>query len=384
MVVLGYLVRGPLGGLAWHHLQYAAGLHRLGHEVFFLEDSGDYPACYDPSRHSVDRDPSYGLHFAREALERLGLGTRWAYHDAHEGRWLGPLAERGVEVSSRADVLLNVSGVNPLRAWHLEAPVRVLIDTDPVFTQIRHLVDPEARGAAKLHTHFFTFGENFGGPGCEIPDDGFPWRPTRQPIVLPEWPPTPAPRAGTFSTVMQWESYPAVVYRGRRYGVKADSFPPYLDIPREARVPLEIALGSASAPRALLHDHGWRLTDPLAVTRDPWTYQAFIRASRGEFGIAKEAYALAWTGWFSERSACYLASGRPVVVQDTGFSQWMGSSPGVLPFSSPDGALAALDEVCAHYEAHCEAARDAAETHFASDRVLARLLEDAHATPRQG
>jgi hypothetical protein len=367
--------------MAWHHLQYAAGLLRLGHDAFFLEDSGNYPACYDPSRHRTGSDPSYGLRFAADALERLGLGARWAYHDAHTGRWFGPLGEKAVEVSTGAELLLNVSGVNPLRPWHREIPVRVLIDTDPVFTQVRHLLRPEDLAAARAHTHFRTFGENFGAPGCGIPDDGLPWCATRQPILLAEWPHPPGPQDGSFSSILQWESYPAVVYAGRRWGVKADSFPPYLGLPGLVPMPLELALGSASAPRSLLRQHGWRLTDPLRVSRDPWTYRSFIQASKGEFSIAKQAYAAASSGWFSERSACYLASGRPVVVQETGFSHWMGNSAGVLPFSSPEGAVAALTEACEQYEGRCAEARSVAEILFSSDRVLSGLIDGLYASP---
>src|SRR5437764_344950 len=209
IVLLGYIVRGPLGGLAWHHLQYALGLDRLGHEVYFVEDSDDYPSCYDPERGVTDTDPSYGLRFAKDTFEKVGLGGCWAYHDAHTGRWLGPCAGRIVTACASADLLLNLSAVNPLRPWFLEVPVRVLVDTDPVFTQINHLTDPKARDAALKHNVFFSFGETVGSEQGSTPDDGFPWRATRQPIVLDAWPVTPGPPDGKFTTVMQWDSYPA-------------------------------------------------------------------------------------------------------------------------------------------------------------------------------
>ena len=145
IVVLGYIVRGPLGGLAWHHLQYVLGLAQLGHDVYFLEDSDDYPSCYDPSRHVFDTDPTYGLRFASSTFERLGLTERWAYHDAHTSQWFGPCGERITDVCRDAVLALNVSGLNPLRPWLLQVPKRIFIDTDPVFTQIRHLQDPGAR-----------------------------------------------------------------------------------------------------------------------------------------------------------------------------------------------------------------------------------------------
>lgn len=222
IVVLGYIVRGPLGGLAWHHLQYALGLARLGHDVHFVEDSDDHPSCYDPSVDRTGTNPSYGLRFAGRAFDALGLGGRWAYHDAHGRGWLGPAANRVLEACARADVLLNLSGMNPLRPWVAQIPVRALVDTDPVFTQLRHLRDPTALAHARRHTVFFTFGENVG----ELPSDGLPWQPTRQPIALDAWVASPGPADGRFTTVLQWDSYASVRHNGRQYGMKSDSFAP--------------------------------------------------------------------------------------------------------------------------------------------------------------
>ena len=372
IIVLGYIVRGPLGGLAWHHLQYVLGLAALGHDVYFVEDSEDYPACYDPSRNVVDTDPSYGLRFTARVFERVGLGRRWAYYDAHTTRWLGPCAERIFDLCADADLLLNVSGVNPLRPWLLDIPSRALIDTDPVFTQLRHLADPAARAQALLHTAFCSFGEH-AGRGA-IPDDGLAWQPTRQPIVLDAWPVTPGPDGGRFTTVMQWDSYAVREHDGQRYGMKSASFAPYLDLPRLAGRRFELALGSASAPRAELRRHGWSVRNPLRPTRDPWTYQRYIHRSRAEFSVAKHGYVVARSGWFSERSAAYLASGRPVVVQDTGFSAWLDADSGVLPFSTPDQALTAIEAVERDYAAQCRAARAVAEQYFDARRVLPQLI----------
>src|SRR5439155_10118990 len=168
IVVLGYIVRGPLGGMVWSNLQYLQGLARLGHDVYFVEDSNDYPSCYDPARDVVDADPSYGLAFAGRTLERIGLHERWTYWDAHTARWLGPCAARAGEICATADLLLNLCGVNPLRPWLEAIPVRAFVDEDPAFTQIRHLTDPAARELAARHTAFFSFGENVGRSGCAI------------------------------------------------------------------------------------------------------------------------------------------------------------------------------------------------------------------------
>jgi hypothetical protein len=396
IVVMGYLVRGPLGGIAWHYLQYVLGLARLGHDVYFVEDSDDYASCYDPVRNVVDVDPTYGLRFTADAFERVGLVDRWAYHDAHRARWLGPAADRIAGVCQTADLLIDVSLVNPLRDWALEIPIRAAIDTDPAFTQIRHLTDARARERAAHHTHFFSFGENIATRQALIPDDGFPWQPTRQPVVLDMWPVTAGAAEGRFTSVMLWNSYAAEELGGQRYGLKSESFEPYLDLPRQVLPsrddghdddghghngqghdgPLfELALGGHTFPKARLEDHGWRTVDPRAPTRDPWTYQRYIQQSKAEFSVAKHGYVVARSGWFSERSAAYLASARPVVVQDTGFSTWLRADGGVLPFTTPDEARDAIEAVNARYDFHCQQARMVAETYFDAGRVLTDLLE---------
>lgn len=376
---MGYFVRCPLGGMAWHHLQYAIGLAQLGHEILFIEDSGDEPwACYDPQRGITDADPSYGLRFAHATFQQVGLGRRWAYHDALGSRWHGPAASGVGAFCRSADVLLNLSGENPLRSWVLDIPVRVYVDTDPVFTQLRHLTSTARLERARQHTAFLTFGENWSRSGHSIPDDGFAWRPTRQPVVLDAWPATAIRDSGRFTTVMQWDNTLQDAPRefaGTRFGRKADSFPPYMDLPALSGLPLEIALGGEAAPRSELRARGWSVRDPLQVTRDPWTYQRYIQHSRGEFSVAKSAYVVSRSGWFSERTAVYLASGRPAVVQDTGFTDWLDAGEGIIAFDSPPSAAAALRDVQRRYEVHRKAARSVAERMFDSRLVLRRLLE---------
>lgn len=375
IVVAGYLVRGPLGGIAWHHLQYVLGLSRLGHEVYFVEDSDDYPSCYDPARNLTGLDPDYGLGFAAAAFARLGLGECWAYHDAHRGAWLGPAAGRMPGLCRTADVMMNLSGVNPMRPWLQAPPVRVFVDTDPLFTQVRHLNNAAARERAARHTAFFTFGENIGAAGCGIPADGFPWKPTRQPVVADAWPRTGGMKSAPLTSVLVWVSYPPAIHNGRRYGLKDESFAPYRDLPGRSAERFELSLGSDQAVRDALAGCGWTISDPREATRDLGTFQDYIRASKAEFGIAKHGYVASGSGWFSERSAAYLASGRPVVVQDTGFSSWLHADGGVLPFTTPEEALDRLDDLNAGYERHCARTRDVVDGYFDYRRVLPALLE---------
>jgi hypothetical protein len=362
--------------MAWHYMQYAIGLAALGHDVWFVEDSGDDQwACYDPTTGVTGPNPTYGLHFAADALGCVGLGDRWAYHDALTGTWHGPAAATALDACRTADLVINVSHANVLRPWLEDAPVRALIDTDPVFTQLRHLADQRRRDRALMHNRFFSFGEN--APAGALPDDGTSWQPTRQPVVLNKWRVTPGPAKGLFTTVMQWDGYQSMQFDGLLYGMKSDSFRPYMGLPGHTSEKLELAVGSDSAPRDELHRNGWKLRDPLDPTRTPWRYQQYVRRSKGEFTVAKHGYAISRCGWFSERTANYLASGRPAVIQDTGFDEWMDTGMGVVTFNTPDEAIAGLEDVGARYGEHCKAAREVAEAYFDSAKVLSALVESA-------
>ena len=377
IIVLGYMVRGPLGGLIWHHLQYLVGLAKLGHDVYFLEDSDDYPSCYNPQDNSIGTDPSFGLTFVQQTLSHFGLADRWAYFDAHTGNWFGLSGSRAKEICGSAQLVLNLSAVNPLRSWLDSIPHRVFLDTDPVFTQIRNLQEPAKRALAESHTSFFTFAENIVSDDCLVPDDGFKWQPTRQPIVLDAWTVEVGNRKSSWSTVMQWESYANREHDGMRFGMKSESFQPYLDLPRETGEKFELAVGSEAAPRSRLAEGGWAVLNPLEVIRDAWDYQRFIQNSKGEWTVAKHGYVVSRSGWFSERSAAYLASGRPVVTQDTGFSKRLPVGKGLMAFNSRFEVEGALQSVNLDYESHCREARKIAEAYFDSDLILTSLIERA-------
>jgi hypothetical protein len=383
IVLLGYIVRGPIGGMTWHHLQYILGLRALGHEVLFLEDSDDYPSCYDPSRHVVDCNATYGLKYADGIFRRYNLGENWAYYDAHGDSWHGPAANVAIPFCTEANLLINVSGVNPLRDWTASIQRRAFVDTDPAFTQVGHLNDERKHHRASAHNLFFSFGENIGQAQTNVPQDGFAWMPTRQPIFLDAWQMTMPERGAPMTTVMQWDSYPAAEYGGQRYGLKSQSFAEVAELPRLHDEVFEVALGGHAAPREDLKALGWRITDPLEVTRDPWAYQEFLQQSKAEFSVAKQGYVVSRCGWFSERSACYLASGRPVITQETGFSDNLPTGHGLWSFSDMPSALAALGALNSGYDKHCRAARDIAEACFDSSRVLSSLVNRAMNAPLQ-
>lgn len=383
VVVLGYIVRGPLGGLSWHHLQYLLGFQAIGCDVTFFEDSDDYPACYTPSPPHMSTDPTYGLGFLKRALDRLGLRDRYAYYDAHTDTWFGRSREDALATLASADVLIDVSGVNRWRPWLAHVPMRVLIDTDPAFTQIKHLRNPDRGSLRDRYQAFLTFGESIEPGFSTVPDDGLPWRSTRQPVHLPSWTDAPTSPSRSYTTVMQWESYPAVEYQGRRFGSKREGFDEFVGLPGRVPVRLQLALGGVGTgadPRVELRSRGWSIVDPLRVARTPWSFQRYLRLSRGEWTVAKQAYVQTNSGWFSERSANYLASGRPVVTQETGFSRFIPTGEGLFAFSSIDEAAAAIEAIESDYERNRKAAREIAGEYFDARTVLARLIDDVFST----
>ena len=382
IIVLGYVVRGPLGGMVWSNLQYLMGLRELGHDVYFIEDSDDYPACYDPVQDAMVADATYGMRFADETFRAIGFGERWAYYDAHQGAWRGACGDRALALCETADLLLNLCGVNPLRPWFQAIPCKALVDQDPVFTQVRNLTEPGRRDYACGHDAWLTFAENFGHPGCAVPDDGIPWVATRQPVVLQEIEPSDPKPHGRFTTVMNWTSYKPARLDGRTYGMKGESFLPFVDVPRRTRERLELSVGGAGTPSELLAENGWALRDPRMPTASVATYLRYVRESKAEFGIAKHGYVVSRSGWFSERSAAYLATGRPVVVQDTAFTKWLDAGEGVIAFRTRDEAVAAVDDVAARYEHHCRRAREIVEAYFDSRRVLTEMLDKIMARGR--
>jgi hypothetical protein len=377
IIVLGWLIRGPSGGLAWPYLNYVHGLAALGHDVYYIEDSEFY---FDPELNGEVTDPGHGLRFASDAFGRLGLGDRWAYYEAHTNTWKGARARDALDLCKTADLILNVSGATQLREWLERIPVRAFIDTDPGLTQILNLTDSENRRRCKSHSVFFSFGENIGKPSSLVPVDGFAWHPTRQPVSIDAWPRIASPHNGRYTTVMSWESLPVREYHGLRFGMKSESFAPFSELPRRLGSIFEIAVRGPTATLSALHEAGWEIADIAALNRDPWSYQAFIQASKAEFGIAKQGYVVTRSGWFSERSAVYLASGRPVLAQDTGFPEWLPCGEGVLVFQSPEEVVDAISRVELDYDAHCRVARQLAEDYFAARRVLPPLIEAAMST----
>ncbi|HEV2772915.1 MAG TPA: hypothetical protein VGV57_08840 [Thermoleophilaceae bacterium] len=356
------------------HFQYVLGLHRLGHQVWFLEEAGWEESCYDPERDEMTSDPTYGAHSLDRLAASFGLGDRWGYRDS-VGRWHGLDGSDVDRVIAEADLFLDVGGTSHFPEMR-HARRRAYVDMDPVFTQLGSFAHPRL----DRYDVLFTYGANIGREGCAVPTGGFDWRPLRPPVVLDVWG-DPGRESvdridGSWTTVAHWNAYGEVEHDGETYGQKDVEFMRLIHLPRRTSHRLEVAV-SGEAPLEQLEANGWHVADPLGISRDPCGYRDYIRSSHGEFTVAKQAYVKARSGWFSDRTASYLASGRPVVVQDTGIAGDLPTGYGLVVFETGEEALAGLDLIEASYEDHCRAAREVAETYFDADVVLTGLLEEA-------
>jgi hypothetical protein len=353
------------GGATWAVLQYVLGLRRLGHEVCLVEPVSGALEGTERARYFREVAHEFGLDQAAllraGTMETMGL----SYEDI-----------RGI--ARRADVLFNVSGMLTDAALIECVPRRVYLDLDPAFVQLWHAVEKiDMRLAA--HTHFVTVGMNVGREGCTVPTCGENWAHTPQPVVLERWPVADAPPARDgWTTVANWRGYGSVEHGGVRYGQKAHSLRRLIDLPTRTAERFELALSihpDEKADLAALAANRWKLVDPSEAAGTPARYAAFVRGSRGEFGLAKSGYVASNCGWFSDRSACYLASGRPVVAQETGWSSRLPAGEGLFSFRTADDVVAATAEVRRDYPKHARAARALAERYFDSDVVLASLLD---------
>jgi hypothetical protein len=376
-VVTGMIATYPVGGVAWDYGQYALGLERLGFEVYYLEDTGWQ--TYDPSTGCYGEDCTYAVRFLGQALATLSptLAGRWHFRNM-DGRTFGVRAAELAEVVAGADLFLNVSGGTLLRDEYLPCRRKVLIDTDPGWNHFRNYprwdANPGWQGSHgyRAHDHFFTYAERIGKPDCVLPSLGIRWMPTRPPVVCDCW--RPEPPGEVWTTVMTWKNFQETIeHAGVTYGTKEMEFGRIKALPGRTRAKLEVACGG-EPPRERWRSLGWSVVDSQKVSVTPDDYRSYLQRSRGELSVAKNVYVATRCGWFSCRSVCYLAAGRPVVVQDTGFSEFIPTGRGLFAFSDLEGARRGVEAVEADYAAHQEAAREVARTHFDSGRVLGEML----------
>jgi hypothetical protein len=395
IVVVGTLASNPYAGMAWMHMQITAGLRRLGHNVYYFEVTSTWP--YDPLRNTKVGDSDYALPYLARVSKSFGLENRWAYRRSYsDGAWFGLSRNQAEELLRQADAVLNVAGASRFRDKSLSVGRLVYFGTDPVYDEIAFANgDPAVRATVEEHDDFVTYGENIGNVDCSVPRFSRLRAKTRQPVLLDLWQSGP-PSRQEFTTVGNWrQEGREIEFRGESYYWSKDrEFLKFITLPKMTRQPLELAmnlndaqsirhgrgevvraLGVSSDARQMLESNGWRLANSHALTTDPWPYRDYVRASRGEFTVARDLHVRLRSGWFSERSACYLAAGRPVITQDTGFGSILPTGEGLFAFNTLDEILTAFENINSDYDRHSRAARAIAEEYFRAETVLAAVLD---------
>jgi len=374
IIVSGMIAADPFqGGATWAVLQYVLGLRQLGHDVHFIE-----PIAADKLQpRGASLPGSANAAYFRSVVRRFGLEARAALAIQETRETFGASHDALRALAARSDLLINISGMLTDPALTEPIPVRVYLDLDPGFNQLWYAAEGIDVGFDG-HTHFVTIGPAIGGRDCAIPTCGRNWIATRQPVVMSEWPPAPAAADHPFTTVANWRGYGSITHNGVFYGQKAHAWREFIGLPVKSREHFRVALAihpGEERDLARLSANHWELIDPELVANTPDRYRAFVQQSKAEIGVAKSGYAAARCGWFSDRSACYLASGRPVVAQETGFSRFLPTGEGLFAFETEDDALAGIEAIARDYPRQSRAARALAEEYFAADKVLPPLLE---------
>jgi GT2 family glycosyltransferase len=377
VVVLGMMTKMPVAGVVWQTIHYLAGFERLGYEAWYVEAHARTPSMF--MQRETDDGSRRAAAFLDGVMRRFGFAGRWAYHALHDdGQVYGMTAGRLARLYRDAHLLVNLHGGTLPLPEHAATRRLIYVETDPVEVQVQ-LYDRnrETEEFLEPHAALFSFGENLAGADCRLPRcDGFTFLPTRQPVVLDYWTDLPV-RRELFTTIGSWrQQWRDLIIDGELYHwSKHHEFLRFVDLPTRLDARFELAvIGLDEDERLLLERHGWRLQDPAPLSRDVDRYRAYIAGSRGEFTVAKDQNVRLRTGWFSDRSATYLAAARPVVTQDTGFGHALPTGEGLFPFTTIDDAVAAVEAIEADYERHGRAAAEIAREFFSADRVLGQLL----------
>lgn len=375
-VCVGGIGKLPYGGLTMHYVHYVLGLRELGYRVHYVERQNRPLETYDPASDAMTDRPDAAVRYLSAVAERFGFADRWSFID-RAGACHGAGWDRLLAALDEADFVLTV--VDPTWFDELErCPRRLFIDGDPMFTQTALAAGSGSRADAPRHYDtLFTFAARIGAADCTVPEAGRTWIPTRPVVATAAWPCAPPPDGAPLVALMHWAAGAEVHHEGRSYGHKDREFGRVATLPTRRRGDYVLAAGGGAVPREALSRAGWRLVNPLKVTATPEAYARFIADSRGDIGVAKHAYVASRSGWFSDRSACFLAAGRPVLHQDTGYGDWLPADAGVLPFADLDSLVDALDRLDRDYDRHALSARRVAEEHFEARTVLAGMLERA-------
>ncbi|NEO59397.1 MAG: hypothetical protein F6J98_02880 [Moorea sp. SIO4G2] len=378
IIVFGILFWYPLAGVTYQFLHYLIGLRRLGYDPYYVEDSGRW--VYNPRLNDLTPNAIENIQQIVPILEAHGFEERWAFRGNYpEGQCYGMTESDILTLYREADGFLNVTGAQEIREEHLACQRRVYVESDPVASQIR-VVQGDKQMIADLSAHdtHFTFGENLGNADCGVPIERFHWQPTRQPVDLALWQHAYSP-GEAYNTITTWNNKGKdIVYQGETYyWRKAREFEKFIDLPSRRSVQFEIAAGVGETVKRFLHQHGWQQVNSVDLSQNPDSYRKYIQTSRGEFTVAKDQYTRLRSGWFSDRTACYLAAGRPVITQETGFSKFLPTGKGLFSFETMEDILAALDTIEHDYQGNCRAAQEIAAEHFAAEKVIGSLMERA-------
>jgi hypothetical protein len=383
IVVMGFMGSMPIAGVIWQHVHYIVGLQQLGHEVYYIEDSARLP--YNPETYQVNNDFDYASEILGRLARDFNFQNRWAFCARYlkgnptAGLTLGKIKQ----LYRDADAILNVCGTQELNDDLLESDRLIYVESDPGVEQIK--IDKGTRSTIdylRRHRALFTFGENVGTKKFPVPVHGFKWLPTRQPVVTRFWKTNRLPaRMAVFTSVANWSTsgLKDIGWRGKKYlWSKSREFLRFVTAPKKAGETFELATNIRDQEtRATFERNGWRLRSPLELSIDYWFYRDYVQRSKGEFTVAKDQYVRLNTAWFSDRSACYLAAGRPVITQETGFTKLYGGDAGLFAFKSLGEIVDAAKMINADYSKHSRAAREIACEIFDAKRVLGSLLAAA-------
>lgn len=383
IIVMGFTAGCPIAGVIWQHVHYIVGLQRLGHEVYYIEDSARYP--YNPVTYEQNEDYTYAAAILQKLAAQFGFEGRWSYCARYlpDHACAGLPKSRIVELYREADAILNICGTQEFNEDLLQSDRILYVESDPGVEQIK--VDKGERatlGYLQKHRALFTFGEAIGTPEFPVPLHDIRWLPTRQPVVTDLWKTDAPPPAGAvFTTVANWNTSGRkdIEWRGDKYlWSKSLEFLKFVEAPARAGEEFELATTIHEAvTRELFQKNRWRFTSPEAMSVDYNDYLRYLQNSKGEFTAAKDQYVRLHTGWFSDRTACYLAAGRPAITQETGFTKHYGGKRGLFAFHTLDEIAEAVREINADYAAHSRAAYEIAHEYFEAEKVIASLLERA-------
>ena len=383
IVVMGFMGGMPIAGVIWQHIHYIVGLQQLGHDAYYIEDSARIP--YNPETFEVNVEFDYAAKILRQLAREFDFKNRWAYcaRYANENPTAGLSLNKIRELYQDADAILNICGTQEFNDDLLKSDRIIYVESDPGVEQIK--IDNGVESTAEYlrrHRALFTFGENVGTKNFPVPLHGFKWNATRQPIVTDLWKTSRAPkRAAVFTSIANWSTsgLKDIIWRKRKYlWSKSREFLRFVGAPKKAGETFELATNiSNTQTRKKFERNGWRLVSPLQMSVDYWLYRDYIHKSKGEFTVAKDQYVRLNTGWFSDRSACYLAAGRPVITQETGFTKNYGGDAGLLAFRSLGEIGEAVKKIRTDYKKHSGAARQIARDVFEAKIVLKSLLDRA-------